>query len=127
MKWKISDDARVSKFCVTNLTIKIDGWKEREKRKTVLLIIMKKYPTMLESLNFVSQKIINVKSKRKNILFFVLLIKYSAMSESLNFVSKRLKIEKKCFYTSKNSNFKNKIFFSKTSFQNIWKISVFQK
>ena len=88
---------------------------------------MKKYPTMLESLNFVSQKIINVKLKRKNILFFVLLIKYSAMSESLNFVSKRLKIEKKCFYTSKNSNFKNKIFFSKTSFQNIWKISVFQK
>ena len=59
---KISDDARVSEFCVTNLTIvieriEINGWKEKKKeRKTVLLIIMKKYPTMLESLHFVSQK-----------------------------------------------------------------------
>ena len=58
---KISDDAWVSEFCVTNLTIEIErieinGWKEKKERKTVLLIIMKKYPTMLESLHFVSQK-----------------------------------------------------------------------
>ena len=57
---KISDYARVSEFCVTNLTIGIERIetnekKEMKERKTVLLIIMKKYPTMRESLDFVSQ------------------------------------------------------------------------
>ena len=48
-------------------------WKEREERKTVLLIIMKKYPTMLESLNFVSQKpndLNELKEKKRNCSFY---------------------------------------------------------
>ena len=58
---KISDNVWVSKFCVTNLTIEIERieMNEKKERKTVLLIIMKKYPTMAWVSGFCVTKIIN--------------------------------------------------------------------
>ncbi len=109
---KISDDTRVSEFCVTNLTIEIEI-----NEKSILLLRIKNIQrcSTLKLLYSQDNKCQIIKKK------------YSAMSESYRFCLIKIKERKKCFCTSKNPNFQNKIYSSKISFQNVCKISVFQK